>query len=123
MAPILPADVNTLAKVVQSNALLVRQLQALCQTYKLNKSGVKAGLQSRLVNCETPPPSYSPCFLDRWDNYGDAWKIVRKGREEPRKDDNISKFFHSLPLHLPLPLVSFWGVFKEKLNESTLATL
>jgi E3 SUMO-protein ligase PIAS1 len=56
MASIPKSDVNSLVKLVQSNLLLNRQLQTICQINGLRSAGVKAEMQGRIVNRMCLPP-------------------------------------------------------------------
>lgn len=46
-------ELQALVKLVNSNQLLNRQLSSICQLNGLTSSGVKAALQSRIVNGES----------------------------------------------------------------------
>ena len=45
-------EVQSLVKLVTSNALLNRQLSTICQVNGLRSTGVKAELQKRIVTCK-----------------------------------------------------------------------
>lgn len=47
------ADIQALVTLVNSSALLNRQLQSICQLNGLRTSGVKADLQRRIVSRES----------------------------------------------------------------------
>jgi len=46
------SDVAALIKIVNSNTLLNRQLQAICGAFGQARGGVKAELRARVINCE-----------------------------------------------------------------------